>query len=360
MKILSFVATLFCLVHQAMANMANPDPVAMTQVDGSPTTLRLIGDEFENFWTDEDGYTCIQNYNGDWVYAFQGPKGNLITSRVKVGQARPPGLVKRIRPSAKDREAYCADKICRHKNRNSRRSRATRRKLAVAQGTVKNLVVLIRFSDHTSRTLPSQSDIFTLMNNRGPNATLCPTGSVWNVFNASSYGQFDLQSVVAPWVTVSNTEAYYANGNSGLTNQTQELIREALNLVDISINFTDFDNDGDSSIDAITFLHSGYAAEFGGTDAYGAAYSNRIWSHKWFLDTSPGQWISGEGVSVYDYNISPAVWGTIGSTIGRIGVIAHELGESSGCRLVSVQNMCLSQLFLVARSLLWPSRPVRW
>jgi hypothetical protein len=339
-----------------MANLANPNPVVVTQADGSLITLRLIGDEVDNFYTDEDGYTCIQDNKREWVYAFQAPNGTLISSGAKVDKdkKRPPGLAKRIRPSKAAREVYCVDKICgnesRKKNRNGRRLSATRRQLAVTQGTVKNLVVLIRFSDHTGRTLPSQSDIFTLMNNPGPN-TLCPTGSVWNVFNASSYGQLDLQSVVAPWVTVPNTEAYYANGNSGLTTRTHELIREALNLVDSSINFGDFNNDGDSYIDAITFLHSGYAAEFGGTDAYGATNTNRIWSHKWAIYTSPGQWVSGEGVSVYEYNISPAVWGTSGSSIGRIGVIAHELGESSVCDLAfrsseSAKNVLIPTLSL--------------
>jgi M6 family metalloprotease-like protein len=188
------------------------------------------------------------------------------------------------------------------------------------------------------------------MNNRGNNA-LCPTGSVWNVYNASSYGQLDLQSVVTPWVTVPNTEAYYANGDRGITSRTHDLIRDALNLVDSSIDFRDFNKDGDSlsRIDAITFLHSGYGAEFGGTDAYGAASINRIWSHQWSLST--GQWVSGEGVSVYDYHISPAVWGTTGNAIGRIGVIAHELGESRDCDLAfrssqSAKNVLIPTLSL--------------
>jgi hypothetical protein len=350
MKILSLVATLFCLVQQAMANSAYPGPIVMEQADGSSIILRLNGDDYYHFFTDEDGYTCIPNDIGDWVYAIQGPEGDLITTGVKVdNKKRPPGLAKGISPTDEAKAKDCVNKLC-GGNGKGRHLRATHRQLVAAQGTVKNLVVLIRFSDHTGRTLPSENDISTLMNNPGPN-TLCPTGSVWNVFNASSYGQLDLQSVVAPWVTVSNTEAYYANGNSGLTTRTHELIREALNLVDSSINFGDFNNDGDSYIDAITFLHSGYAAEFGGTDAYGATNTNRIWSHKWAIYTSPGQWVSGEGVSVYEYNISPAVWGTSGSSIGRIGVIAHELGESSDCDLAfrsseSAKNVLIPTLSL--------------
>lgn len=63
---------------------------------------------------------------------------------------------------------------------------------------------------------------------------------------------------------------------------------------------------------------------WGGYDAFGTNYVNRIWSHKW---TIFGGWTSSDGVTVSDYHISPAVWGTSGSNIGRTGVIAHETGH---------------------------------
>ena len=48
-----------------------------------------------------------------------------------------------------------------------------------------------------------------------------------------------------------------------------------------------------------------------------------MWSHKWQIPT----WTSSEGVRVSKYHISPAVWGTSGTAIGRIGVVAHETGH---------------------------------
>jgi M6 family metalloprotease-like protein len=94
--------------------------------------------------------------------------------------------------------------------------------------------------------------------------------------------------------------------------------------VDSLVDFSQFDVDGDNYIDAIGFLHSGYGAEWGGTDTYGTGYKNRIWSHKWTLSST---WTSAEGVRVSNYHISPSVWDTSGSSIGRIGVIAHETGH---------------------------------
>ena len=116
-----------------------------------------------------------------------------------------------------------------------------------------------------------------------------------------------------------------------------EAIREALQYLEDEdlVNFDDFDEDQDGYIDAITVLHSGYAAEWGGRDCHGTAREDRIWSHKWKLwsDSSgkyKGPWQSRSGVKVWDYHISPALWGTCGDEIGRVGVIAHETGHFLG------------------------------
>jgi M6 family metalloprotease-like protein len=140
----------------------------------------------------------------------------------------------------------------------------------------------------------------------------------------SSYGQLQIDSVVTNWVTIDYTEAYCSGGNRGLSSIIHTCLSNALSKVDPQLNFTQFDLDGNKWIDAIGFLHSGYGAEWGGNDAYNTYYTSRIWSHKWGLYTT---WTSAEGVSVSSYHISPAVWGTSGSSIGRIGVIAHETGH---------------------------------
>jgi M6 family metalloprotease-like protein len=96
-------------------------------------------------------------------------------------------------------------------------------------------------------------------------------------------------------------------------------------------NFDEFDTDNDGRIDAIGFLHSGYAADAGDADENGVEPKDRIWSHKWTLFSLPGgNWTSTSGKSVFDYHISSALWGISGSDIGRIGVIAHETGHSFG------------------------------
>ena len=179
-----------------------------------------------------------------------------------------------------------------------------KRKLVATVGSLPNLVIPIRFSNHASRNLPTRDDLDILMNHRGPHP-LAPTGSVWNMFDQSSYSQLSVDSVVIDWVTVPNNETYYANGNSGLTTLTHTLIRDALDAVDASgVAFKDFDLDDDDMIDAITFLHSGFAAEFGGSACDGTQRADRMWSHKWAIFSIP-PWYSSDGVRVYSYHISP-------------------------------------------------------
>ena len=47
-----------------------------------------------------------------------------------------------------------------------------------AAGAIKDLVVMIRFSDHVTRSLPTTADMNVLLNADTPHATVAPTGSV--------------------------------------------------------------------------------------------------------------------------------------------------------------------------------------
>ena len=88
------------------------------------------------------------------------------------------------------------------------------------------------------------------------------------MFTENSYGVLTLNSTVVAWVTLPQTEAYYANGSSGLggfyPENPQGMVEDALNLVDPLVDFGQFDLDSDGFIDAISIIHSGFGAETGG------------------------------------------------------------------------------------------------
>ena len=143
-------------------------------------------------------------------------------------------------------------------------------------GTLQNLVVLIRFADHTTADLPSPGDIDAVLNADGGHPTLAPTGSVKDYFHQSSYGKLTVESVVSDWITVGQPEEYYADDASGSTGKMEEALREALTKLDadrLSILDEALDRDANSILDSVMFLTSGYAAEWGKSDC--SLYMNR-------------------------------------------------------------------------------------
>ena len=321
----ALILALILVAPSAWAAPAYPGVITEKQPDGAAVQLRLRGDEHFSWLEDTEGYTVVRE-RGWFRYAeLDRATGRLKATKHVAGQADPRalGLEKRVLPSA----AVRAEGAKRNPGQGQDGGGESASLDAVApSGTVKNLVVLVRFSNHTTRSLPSRADVDVLFNAVGGDPVLAPTGSIRDVYYENSYGQMVLDSSVQDWVTVSGTEAYYANGNSGDSTLWQAL-RQALQAIDATVNFSDYDTDNDGWIDSIAFLHSGYAAEWGGSDSYGTPYTSRIWSHRWSLQPA---WTSAEGVRVGAYHISPAVWGVSGSEIGRIGVIAHETGHFFG------------------------------
>jgi M6 family metalloprotease-like protein len=206
-----------------------------------------------------------------------------------------------------------------------------------SNSTFRNLVLLLRFSDHSSRSLPSQSDVSELYNSvlpttSGANADIAPTGSVRQVFLENSYGQFTIETTVTDWITLPHTEAYYAAGNHGFT-MLKEGIIYALNYLenDPFFSYSIFDVDDDGNIDGLGVLTSGFGAEFAGIDCYGSENNYRIWSHKGSgLNWSSQERHNSDPINVNRYYVSSALRGKCGSDIVRMGVICHELGHYLG------------------------------
>lgn len=294
---------------------ASPHSFEAWQPDGKRITLYLRGDARLHWLEDSEGYAVVKRGKA-YVYAQRDGDGESAPSSLLVGSDDPAraGLV----PGGLFAREVLAQ-------------RQTGAALAPVSsglsGRLKNLVILLRFANHTSRTLPSTSDIDTVFNAVGGDEALAPTGSVTDFYLENSYGALTLESTVVGWVTLPGTEQYYADGRSGLgTPRMDEALLTALDLLDPLVDLSRYDDNQDGSIDAISFVHSGYAAEHGGTDSDGADYDQRIWSHRGSIPT----WTSAEGVSVTRYYIVPAFWDVSGAAPVRIGVICHELGHFLG------------------------------
>lgn len=328
---------------------ADPRPFDFTQPDGSKVTLRLRGDEFFHWHEDMNGFTVMRE-GGRFVYAtldiatahmkptiWQAGKVDpravgLTPGRVTPAALRPTNLNQGQAPyrpwAAKD---------------GTKDGAKVGNAVTPPVGTVKNLVVLCLFGDHTIATdARQQSDYNVLFNQAGGDPVLAPTGSVKDAYTELSYGTVTLDSTVTVWVTLPFSMSYYAGTNngqapvpppappanpSGYPNNAQKMVEDALALVDPLVDFGQFDSNNDGYIDAIDFIHSGYGAETAGAPA------NSLWSQKWGL---PADWVSADNngngvkVKVNDFHTEAALWGTSGTDILRIGVICHETGHFFG------------------------------
>jgi hypothetical protein len=97
---------------------------------------------------------------------------------------------------------------------------------------VRVLVLLVRFSDHATRTLPQRDYFETLFNSDGV-SDMNTVGSIKEYLRYSSMGKYRVQFDVRDWLTLANTEAYYSSGTSGVVGSSniQEMFTEALNAV---------------------------------------------------------------------------------------------------------------------------------
>lgn len=309
-----FGPAVFCglswLAGAVWAVPANPTPFTRTQPDGSTITLRVRGDEHFSWLEDLAGHTVVRD--GDkYVYARLDDQGRLAPSEHQVGKVDPSsvGLQPRILPQREVRKARAA--------RMAALEPKVPRKIQTT-GTLKNLVLLVKFSDHTleQHTLPKE-DFEVLFNSDTPHPVLAPTGSVKSLYLENSYGALTIESTIVDWIELPQTEAYYAGGDFVL--RAREMVEDALELADPLVDFSEFDQDGDGWIDAIDIIHSGYGAEY-------TQNPNMIWSHKWSIEP----WTSAEGVKVSPYHTEPALDGMEEMLITTFSVIAHETGHFLG------------------------------
>ena len=329
---------------------ASPHGMIQQQPDGSRTSVLFInGDHRMNYVTDENGYTVIQDENEWFVYADKNVNGNLIPTKYKAGSIDPNeqqyNLKKGLKPNHQIRrvlqemnEFQTLSNKKKSGLRGGKKEKSEKRILSSIRDTesladgakvMQNVVLLIRFSDHENRTLPTKDEINTLMNHDGEIPGILPTGSVADVYKKNSFGKLILESDVLDWVTISKSEQECADGVNGFSDQLVLCIREALDLYSQNgIQFSDWDEDGDGEFDVITVLHSGYGAEWGFTDCYNQNKNDRIWSHKWTMPTRL-HWTSKNDnpVTFNKYHITSALWGRCGSEKSRIAAIAHETGH---------------------------------
>jgi M6 family metalloprotease-like protein len=164
------------------------------------------------------------------------------------------------------------------------------------------------------------------------------SGTLSEYYREVSYNQFNLDGSVYGWYTAKQNENYYGNSVYGLPDlggRTPEYVRELIAAADASVDFSQFDNDGDGKVEAVFIIHYGQGAE---QYTNPSSFPNEIWSHQAKLSDYSKQGgayktndktSTNKDVYVDSYIIVPAVKDD-GKTMIEIGIFCHEYGHALG------------------------------
>lgn len=281
-KILSIFT--FCLLSMSMfAVIASPEPIEVTQPDGSTLMVKLVGDEFHNYYTTLDGTPLRRTANGMFIedasvaeMPAQAHKARRIAQKVNFEQNFP------------------------------------------LSGSPKSIVILVNFTD--VKFTHKKKDFEEMLNNSGYNKNN-GIGSARDYFIACSDSIFSpIFDCYGP-VTLSNNQAYYGK-NVGKNNSANanKMVIEACRLVEeMGVDFAQYDTNNDGKIDNVFIYYAGHnEAEHGG--------DNTIWPHRSIITTPTV--VSGK--SVYDYACTSELRGNSGTAMCGIGTFCHEFGHVLG------------------------------
>lgn len=166
-----------------------------------------------------------------------------------------------------------------------------------------------------------------------------PTGTMVDYYREVSYGQLEISGQTAGWLRAPQSQSYYVGNNYGLGGGGARFSCDLVAAADASVDFSQFDNDGDGYVDVVMIVHTGAGAETGASD--------NIWSHSWsfnaahyyypsimpegeYVTNDPRPGYPGEFIKINDYIIQPEKASESSAKIIDIGVFCHELGHALG------------------------------
>lgn len=291
----------------ARAVPAYPRPMTVTQEDGTTLVIRKFGDEWGHYTVDAHDNLLV-DVNGVYQYGKLDGTGKVVASGVRAT----------MNPTAAEQaflRTIDSDKVVKVARENAVAGYQTRRAMlppvknvpasrAAAKlpeglvaptltgmlttnfpssGKQKAIVILVEFSD-AKFTISNPHDYFNrMLNEKGFNDYGC-WGSAHDYFLEVSGGKFDCDFDLYGPVTLPNKMSYYGGNDSYGNDKAPEYMAiHACQMLDNTVDFSQYDRDGDGVIDNIFIFYAGQGEATGGG-------SNTVWPHSWDIRYTGTTW----------------------------------------------------------------------
>jgi M6 family metalloprotease-like protein len=295
------ITVLLILFLNTIANAIPAKPGQTRQLtldDGTTVTALLVGDEYGHYWLTDDGRAFMD-----------------------IGDSYVP-----------------VDKQVVHEKAQIRRNKSNQRRtarLAASRGSKakehftghkKGLIIMVNFANKSFLAEHTDS-LFDEIANRENYKSSPFKGSMYDYFRDQSRGEFLLNFDIAGPITLSKDYEYYGtNDSEGNDLHPGEMVIEALELADSIVDYTDYDWNGDGTVEQVFLIYAGKGEADGGT-------AKTIWPHEYTLyeayfdgDGSGPQIIDGVTIDTYACGSELNGFGRVAG----IGTMCHEFSHCLG------------------------------
>lgn len=306
----------------------------VTQPDGTTIQVKVVGDEFTHYTLNEQGDILVRDANGYLCYGHVDANGVRTATTVRANIDADSYLAKSVKQNISQLNTTELNVKARQKRgiepAGVMKAPATRASAYNGmghtgstfppKGDVRGLVILVEYQDVKFNTAYDAGQYFSDMLNKDGFSQYNATGCAAEYFRLSSNNQFRPTFDVLGPITLPNNRDYYGgNDSNGDDFAPEDMVVDAVNILDDTVDFSKYDMDGDGEVDNIFIFYAGQ-----GEASYGPDES--VWPHSWSL-AGAGKTFVVDGVKINHYACTNE-WEK--SRPDGVGTFIHEFSHVMG------------------------------
>lgn len=310
-----------------MAVKAYPYPIQVRQPDGSIISVINYGDELFHYQTTLDGKTVIKGDDGFYYYARYSMSGIDIT-KMRAASGFP---FTSVTGQASDAVSPETVRFFREKNAIIRQMNGS----SIGTGaslpakTIRILVIPAAFPDLPFSVQNPQAHFSSMMNTPGYSDN-GGTGSASDYFK-DNLPHLNLTFDVTEPVTLSKSYSYYGRNDASTPSVItydvgiRDMVNEACSLADNNVDFSQYDNDRDGTVDYVFIFFAGHNEAESGDE-------NTIWPQT-YNTGADGAKIDGVRIGMFSCSSELAGNGLGNEAVpAGIGTFCHEFSHFLGLK----------------------------